>query len=227
MERRTSPADFQIQTPWFLTWWFRIGCGLAVLLFGRLLWRRRTYRLEVERQRLETAVAERTRELSQEKQRVIEEKARAEHENAVVQQQKQEIERLLADAQQASRFKSEFLANMSHEIRTPMNGVIGMTDWCWQPQLTRGAARVSGNGARFGRFAADDPQRHSGLLQDRSRQAGAGSGRVLAAPVRGADLQLLRSATAEKRLDLGVRHRRRCRTGRLATPPGCARCWSI
>ncbi len=37
---------FEIRTPWFLAWWFRIGSGLAALLFGHLLWRRRTHRLE-------------------------------------------------------------------------------------------------------------------------------------------------------------------------------------
>ncbi|MEI9814006.1 MAG: ATP-binding protein [Acidobacteriota bacterium] len=73
------------------------------------------------RHQLERAVGERTRELSIEK-------ARAEYETTLVQEQKLEIERLLIEAQQASKLKSEFLANMSHEIRTPMNGVLGMTD---------------------------------------------------------------------------------------------------
>jgi signal transduction histidine kinase/CheY-like chemotaxis protein/ligand-binding sensor domain-containing protein len=113
--------EFQIATPWYLSWLFRCGCILAALLFGRLMWQRRTYRLEAERHRLEQAVLARTHELSVEK-------GRAEHETSVVQEQKVEIERLLVEAQQASKLKSEFLANMSHEIRTPMNGVLGMTD---------------------------------------------------------------------------------------------------
>jgi signal transduction histidine kinase/ligand-binding sensor domain-containing protein/CheY-like chemotaxis protein len=113
--------EFRVLAPWWLTWWFRVACAVCVIIIGRIAWHRRTHRLEEERYRLETAVNERTRELSLEKQRVVEEKGRTE-------QQKREIERLLQEAQQASRSKSEFLANMSHEIRTPMNGVIGMTD---------------------------------------------------------------------------------------------------
>jgi len=126
----TEPADlnFRVLTPWFLSWWFRGGCGLVAVGILRLLWRRRTFRLEDEKIRLEHAVADRTQQLQQEKQRVLAEKARTEQENATVQRQKQEIERLLREAQQANQLKNEFLANMSHEIRTPMNGVIGMTE---------------------------------------------------------------------------------------------------
>ena len=127
---------FQISTPWWYSWWFRLAAALLALVFVRILWGRRTYRLEDEKMRLEVAVAQRTQQLSEEKQRVVEEKARTEQENAVVQKQKQEIERLLVDAKQSNQLKSEFLANMSHEIRTPMNGVIGMTDLALATSLT-------------------------------------------------------------------------------------------
>ena len=128
--------SFQVLTPWWYSWWFRVAAALLALVFVRLLWQRRTYRLEDDKMRLEVAVAQRTQQLSEEKQRVLEEKARTEQENAVVQKQKQEIERLLVDAKQSNRLKSEFLANMSHEIRTPMNGVIGMTDLALATSLT-------------------------------------------------------------------------------------------
>ena len=41
---------------------------------------------------------------------------------------KQEMERLMVQAEAASAAKGDFLANMSHELRTPMTGILGMTE---------------------------------------------------------------------------------------------------
>src|SRR4051812_25303507 len=118
-----TPArvSFTVQAPWWESASFAGGMVLLLVVLARLILWRRTRRLIEERGTLEEAVFERTHALATEK-------LRAEHEKAVVDQQKREIERLLDQTQEISRHKSEFLANMSHEIRTPMNGVLGMTN---------------------------------------------------------------------------------------------------
>ena len=105
--------SFRIEAPVHQTWWFRILAIICLCWFARAIWRYRMRRLEVDRQRLERKVGERTVELAASK--------------VHVETLLQETEILLNQTLETSRLKSEFLANMSHEIRTPMNGIIGMT----------------------------------------------------------------------------------------------------
>lgn len=65
-EESKQPAVFQfsVKPPWWGTWWFRLGSGLAILLLILGLGRLRTRRLEADRRALEKAVAERSEELA-------------------------------------------------------------------------------------------------------------------------------------------------------------------
>ena len=87
-----------------------------------------------------------------------------------LEEQRQTAVTLAEQLKKADKAKNEFLANMSHEIRTPMNAVMGLTE------LVRGSARrhstrLSDDRDGLGGIAAGRDQRHSGLLENRSRNA--------------------------------------------------------
>ena len=103
--------------PWNSPAAYAIYAALALgLIIYRLRVQREKYRQVVAaRERLESEVASRTRELV-------------------------ESNRQLAEAAQA---KSNFLDRMSHELRTPMNGVVGMTELLARTPLTAAQSRLT------------------------------------------------------------------------------------
>ena len=98
---------FGVRPPWWRSTAALLAAAFLLSAAWWQAWRLRARQLLLKQQELESAVAGRTAE----------------------------IERLLREARQATRYKSEFLANMSHEIRTPMNGILGLTELTLQDAI--------------------------------------------------------------------------------------------
>ena len=88
----------------YQTGWFRALIGLVLASLALLAWRWRERRLQAQRARLETLVAQRTRDLAAERDRSA--------------QQAQRLEQL-------DQEKRAFFANISHELRTPLTLLLG------------------------------------------------------------------------------------------------------
>ena len=103
--------------PWKSPWAYAAYAlaALALIAYRLRLQRRRFQQVVDSRERLESEVALRTRELL-------------------------ESNRQLAEA---ARAKSDFLDRMSHELRTPMNGVVGMTELLVRTPLSSMQTRLT------------------------------------------------------------------------------------
>ncbi len=78
-------------------------------------------KIEYLNQSLESKIEQRTKELSDINEKLIEE---INVRNAVELRLREAVDK----AQESDRLKSAFLANMSHEIRTPMNAIVGFSE---------------------------------------------------------------------------------------------------
>ncbi|MEM8598936.1 MAG: ATP-binding protein [Bacteroidota bacterium] len=135
---------FRILPTWYQTWWASMlwtclaVAGFVMVVVGYN--RHRSRRLHARTLLLETAVAERTTEIRQQKQEVERQSAALRKVNSELHELNHTLEGRTAELRNALEQNKEFLGIAAHDLKNPLGGIAGMADFLLDERGTMSTA---------------------------------------------------------------------------------------
>ncbi len=137
-----------VKPPFWGTWWFRSMAVLLILAGIYAIIKLRLRAVRKQKLALEKQVNKRTSEIRQKNALLEQQKEEIETQaeklrqhrhylEELVDKRTQELRQAKEKAEESDKLKSAFLANISHEVRTPMNAIIGFSSYLKDEQTSR------------------------------------------------------------------------------------------
>jgi PAS domain S-box-containing protein len=117
-----------ITPPFWLTWWFKIGSCICVLLAIGLIYRIKTYRIKTKNKELEARVLERTQKIELQKQELEASQANLEKLNLEISQQNEVLEIKVSERTQDLQAINEELASSEEELRQTLDNTLEINE---------------------------------------------------------------------------------------------------
>jgi signal transduction histidine kinase len=134
VESTAAEFVFEVLPPWYLTLYAFIGYVLVLGLLVFVIVRAYTYRLIIEKDKLEELVKERTQEILIQKEEIL---VQSEHlkdandwisaKNQELEEQKRVIEQKKDQLEISNATKNKFFRIIAHDLRNPISTVVGTT----------------------------------------------------------------------------------------------------
>jgi signal transduction histidine kinase/ligand-binding sensor domain-containing protein len=142
IESTEAVFEFRILTPWFRSWWAYLIYLVLITLGIYFILKIYTYRLQLEKERLENIVLARTQEILMQNEEIIVQAENLREANEKIQLKNKELEAQKTELEISNATKNKFFRIIAHDLRNPISTFVNTTNHMLEDYESRGVEKT-------------------------------------------------------------------------------------